>query len=325
MVKTMNRSIKYENYNLENSIYYNKENYDPLSYPEDARKILFDIEDKSYWFQHRNNIILSCMKKIPPENNIIFDVGGGNGNISAFLQKNGYMPIMFEPGKNGVINANLRGVKNIFCSFFSKENIICNSCESVGLFDVIEHVEDDLKFLEEIYELVKPNGKIYITVPAHKFLWSSEDEKDHYRRYNKKNLKDVVSKAGFKILYCSYFFYFLPVPIFIARSLPYKLFGNKNTKELKKEEFVTSEKFNSIIHKLLLPEIKRVDSLKEGFWGSSLILVAEKLNQHTKYLYYRIVKNKLGYLTPTRDFNYVTDTANVFIAINTAKGKTIGQ
>lgn len=60
----------------------------------------------------------------------------------------------------------------------------------IGLFDVLEHLPDDVKALKEIRKALKPGGKLILTVPASMKLWSYVDEvAGHYIRYSSKTLK----------------------------------------------------------------------------------------------------------------------------------------
>ena len=57
----------------------------------------------------------------------------------------------------------------------------------IGLFDVLEHIENDKEFLSKLLNKLKKGARIYITVPAHNFLWSEIDRHGgHFRRHNKK-------------------------------------------------------------------------------------------------------------------------------------------
>jgi hypothetical protein len=54
------------------------------SYPVDGQDRCFAIEDNSFWFRHRNNAIITAVKKFPPDG-FILDVGGANGYVTFWL------------------------------------------------------------------------------------------------------------------------------------------------------------------------------------------------------------------------------------------------
>jgi SAM-dependent methyltransferase len=71
------------------------------------------------------------------------------------------------------------------------------SFDLVGLFDVVEHVEDDAGLLDQAAKLVAPDGYILLTVPADPRLWSSlDDYAGHLRRYTRKMVFDLIARAG---------------------------------------------------------------------------------------------------------------------------------
>jgi SAM-dependent methyltransferase len=70
----------------------------------------------------------------------------------------------------------------------------------VVLLDVLEHVLDDAASLHAIAGLLAPGGRALVTVPAHRWLWSSHDRQlHHFRRYSRRDIRDVVGRAGFRI------------------------------------------------------------------------------------------------------------------------------
>ena len=77
-----------------------------ISYPDDGNTNCFNIEDDSFWFQHRNECILSVFKQLPPKGTIL-DVGGGNGFVTKRLLAEGFHSILLEPGAAGAINAKI--------------------------------------------------------------------------------------------------------------------------------------------------------------------------------------------------------------------------
>jgi hypothetical protein len=97
------------------------------------------------------------------------------------------------------------------------------------MFDVIEHIADSTDFLRMLRQLMPPKARLYVSVPALRILWSAEDDRaGHYRRYTIASVSRELTKIGFDVEFATYFFSFLPIPIFLARSLP-SLLGIRNT------------------------------------------------------------------------------------------------
>ena len=107
----------------------------------------------------------------------------------------------------------------------------------VSLFDVVEHIENDTEFLQKLLLKVKKGTRIYITLPAHQYLWSDVDPYGgHYRRYNSKMVKDLASKLDAELEYFTYFFsYLLPIS-YLLRALPFKLGRRKSNERILAEE-----------------------------------------------------------------------------------------
>jgi len=77
--------------------------------------------------------------------------------------------------------------------------------DTVLCINILEHVEDDLNMLINIYNLVKQGGKFVLVLPAFQSIYGTIDEADnHYRRYNKKDIKKVLDIAKFKDVNISY-------------------------------------------------------------------------------------------------------------------------
>ncbi|MEJ7736670.1 MAG: class I SAM-dependent methyltransferase [Chitinophagaceae bacterium] len=65
--------------------------------------------------------------------------------------------------------------------------------DTILYIDVIEHISDDSKELDNAEKLLAAHGYLIVLVPAHPFLFSSFDKAiGHYRRYNKNMLKAVA-------------------------------------------------------------------------------------------------------------------------------------
>ncbi|GHS89570.1 hypothetical protein AGMMS49957_13060 [Synergistales bacterium] len=255
-----------------------------ISYDDESHNTLFAVEDYSYWFTHRNVIIKCCVDLFAPKNKCIIEIGAGNGNTTAYLANNGYKVGMFEPGCFGCHNAKRRGVKNIVCGLFEKNTIKENTVESIGIFDVLEHIEDDKKFLEDFKGSLMTDGLIFATVPAHQCLWSGSDDCGHFRRYSLNALRKVARSAGYDILYDTYFFWFFPLAIFLLRRIPYLLNkekrgggGGERVSPEKVQQELTAPKWAGKIIKFLLSfELKRIKNGGRVPFGASILMVLRK-------------------------------------------------
>jgi len=249
-----------------------------INYPYDGNEFCFEMEDKSYWFKHRNNCITSIIRRYTPSGPIL-DVGGGNGFVAQGIQSEGFAVSLLEPGKFGANNARKnRRITEVINSTFEEANFPNESLSAVGLFDVLEHIANDDAFIHNIWLSLKPGGYIYATVPAFNLLWSTSDNyAEHCRRYNKKMIKKLIDNS-FLLKYFSYYFSFLFVPTLFLRTMPY-CFGMKNNGSL-----LSSDKefgvYNGFLVRLLTYflnlEHKFLKSGKTIPIGSSCLMVLEK-------------------------------------------------
>ncbi|HPR32711.1 MAG TPA: class I SAM-dependent methyltransferase [Prolixibacteraceae bacterium] len=250
-----------------------------VSYPSEGNHNCFQIEAQSFWFLHRNQVIAEIFQRFVPEGSRVFDIGGGNGFVSALLREKGYTPVLVEPGSDGIRNARERGIEHLIHARFEDAGFIDESIDHAGLFDVVEHIENDRAFLLALYNKLKPGGKVILTVPAWAFLWSEVDAlSGHFRRYTLKKLQMLLYNTGFSYCYGTYFFSFLPLPIFLFRSLPglFPFILKRKQVSRESEHRPESKTIRRIIAFFAQAEMKRFEKGKRIPFGSSCLVVAEK-------------------------------------------------
>ena len=90
----------------------------------------------------------------------------------------------------------------------------------VTSMDVIEHLDDDAA-LADYRRVLRPGGKLLLTVPAYQWLWSDHDVwAAHRRRYSRRTLRAAVEQAGFRPGRVTYFNSFLVPPAAVLRRTP---------------------------------------------------------------------------------------------------------
>jgi SAM-dependent methyltransferase len=81
------------------------------------------------------------------------------------------------------------------------------SFEVVGAFDVLEHLEPEDRALAELHRVLRPGGRLLLSVPAYQWAWSGHDVANgHHRRYTRARAVHVVREAGFDVLRATYGF-----------------------------------------------------------------------------------------------------------------------
>ena len=142
----------------------------------------------------------------------------------------------------------------------------------IGAFDVIEHIDDDMRVLDQMRLALRPGGGIIITVPQHAWLWSSQDEAAHHvRRYSRDELVRKVSNAGFRVVWSSSFVSLL-LPAMLASRLR-KPASSTQVWDLF-SEFKLSRALNCTLMKIMQIELFMIRIGLRFPLGGSRILVA---------------------------------------------------
>ncbi len=212
-----------------------------ISYPQDGAQHLARIENDHFWFISRRNVILKLLQKHLTIGARGLDVGCGSGFNADYLSGHGFPTvgidaheIQRQPGPNtlGLIRGNI----------FSIEPRA--EFDFVTLLDVIEHIDDDQRFLQHVARFVKPGGYVLITVPAFSWLWSSIDTiSGHYRRYCKAELRSLAQKANLKVEK-QYYFYGSILLLYMASRF---LARFQNAKSVNESETLPSPIVNTIL------------------------------------------------------------------------------
>lgn len=161
----------------------------------------------------------------------------------------------------------------VFRSDLEQLPVLDHTIDCVVAIEVLEHVKGDNQALLEFYRILKPGGIGLISVPAFMSLWGDHDEiYDHFRRYGKQELIQLVTKAGFKIQQCQYlkclFFPFL----FALRKAKQLFRGNGPGRD----DFYSVGRFvNRFLRWVILAEAKSGVSAAMPF-GTSLLCVFKK-------------------------------------------------
>lgn len=247
---------------------------DNQDYHAESLNILHKAENKYFWFLARKERILCMFNRYVPHDKKIIELGAGTGNISHYLMNDGYDVAVGEMHIKGLRYAQAYGIQKCY-QFDLFDPPFENHFDAVGLFDVLEHLDQDLLALQQCRSLLKANGgKLILTVPAFNFLWSRDDAYGHKRRYTVKSLNRIVTNAGFNVLDCRYYFSAIMPLLFLRR-----IIHPDDGSPLAQEEYNSEIKINPLLNRLLKAVCRvenKIYSFIPNFPGGSIILIAEK-------------------------------------------------
>jgi SAM-dependent methyltransferase len=164
---------------------------------------LAEHEEWYWWHRARELIVRRVLRRHAPARARILDVGCGTGATTAGLRVFG--PVLgLDLGGEALVRARERDLP-VARSSAARLPVPPGAFDVVVALDLLEHLDDDLAAAGEIRLALAPGGLLLVTVPAYSFLWSSHDVAlGHRRRYTRRQLLDVLERAGFELELCSY-------------------------------------------------------------------------------------------------------------------------
>ena len=247
---------------------------------------LYRAEESHFWFQSRACVIGEVFRRLQRhlENGYrVLEVGCGTGKVLSVLED------VCRDGE--VIGAELHreGVE------FARKRVNCRVVQGnvyrlpfslpfdlIGMFDVLEHLDDDRGALDCLYSSLKPGGAAVLTVPAHMALWSFRDvAAEHCRRYSPSGLREKLEASGFEVEYLSQFMAPLVPVMWLSRRVSALLarFRSKKAREpmeMAIRELKVVPVLNRLLGWLLRLEAPLVARQRILPVGTSLLAVARK-------------------------------------------------
>ena len=238
---------------------------------------MYRFEDRYWWFIARRHLITSLLESHYPRGGQlqILDIGCGTGAMLDELKPFGT-----------VVGADFSPEALQFCvtrgapAELARADVrrlpfADGAFDVVTAMDIIEHIDDDKAAASEIFRVLKPGGRLLVTVPAFSSLWSEHDEAlHHFRRYTTPRLQDLFQRVGLHVQKISYTVTALFLPIWAYRQL-----SNMLPKQRGSEKKANLIHFTGPVNQALLSlsqwETRLVQTVRLPF-GVSVVCVAEK-------------------------------------------------
>ena len=164
------------------------------------------------WETARLEVLLSLLSRHAPlgPSSRVIDIGCGDAFVVNELA--GRAPSAYFAGvdsafaTHGIDGRSSRPNVSLFSTL---DALPATPASVVLLMDVIEHIEDDRAFLDDLVKrpFVTPKTAIVVTVPAYQSLFSSHDVAlRHFRRYSNRTLRARLEQSGLRVEEIGYFF-----------------------------------------------------------------------------------------------------------------------
>lgn len=248
---------------------------------------LASIESKHFWFRTRNRVIATLTEQITQNWNDgyrVLEVGCGTGNVLRVLEQ--------ACPRGRVFGMDLFAEGIAFARTRTSCPLVQGDIEQpgwgvkfdlIGVFDVVEHLADDLQILRSLHSMLKPGGVLLLTVPAHQSLWSYFDEVAHHcRRYEPGDLRVKLNQSGYEIEFFSQFMATIYPLLWLVRRMRSSHRQTRNLdsagadRALALEELRVVPVLNGLLTFLLTQEAKLIRSRIALPFGSSLIVSARR-------------------------------------------------
>ncbi len=182
------------------------------------------LEDTHFWFISRRRIFFDLLDRELPrgERLRILEIGCGAGGLMGPMRRYGEVHGL-DIDRQYVAYCRDRGFDRVLCGSGYELPFADGSFDLVTLFDTMEHIPDEAEALAEVHRVLKPGGRLFVSVPAYQWLWSQNDRIAHHcRRYTRKRLGVALRKAGLRPRRLTYFNAML-LPLIIPAVLWQKL------------------------------------------------------------------------------------------------------
>ena len=171
--------------------------------------IMDEVEGSHWWFVGRRAILESFLQTIVQsltskvQDLRILDVGCGTGANLEMLSQFGEAEGV-DVSDDALEFCRLKGLK-AQKGLAETLPYADETFELTTALDVVEHLDDDVAGLKEMFRVTKRGGYSLIFVPAFMWLWGVQDDISNHRiRYTKKQIVERLEKAGYTIERATY-------------------------------------------------------------------------------------------------------------------------
>jgi len=229
-----------------------------------------------FWIRRRFEVLRYLASDLIAGVGEIAEIGCGHGLLQLQIEEAFSREVTGFDLNEHALKQNVSRRSQIFCyDIQHRHPEVRNRYNLILLFDVLEHISDEDKFLAALFYHLKPGGKLVMNVPAGEWAYSKYDEAaGHVRRYSIRSLRMVAARNGLEILKWSY--WGLPLlPLLVLRKVWLSL-----NRDMTKTISTGFDSRTSAINRSL-EMVSRCEPMPQKLCGSSVMAVLQ-VNDHPR-------------------------------------------
>lgn len=226
-----------------------------------------------FWVRRRFDVLRRLAAREIVAARAVAEIGCGHGLLQRQIEDAFQQKVMGFDLNDFALKRNISRISRVCCyDIFQCHAALRERFDMIFLFDVLEHLADEDKFLGAVCFHLAQRGRLIVNLPAGQWAFSAYDKAaGHERRYSIHTLSETAKRNGLQI--GSWTYWGLPlVPTLAIRKL--WLLGRENPGQIISAGFNTR---NSALNQALA-FLSRCEPLPQKLMGTSLMAVLQRQN-----------------------------------------------
>ena len=266
---------------------HNRPRHRDEEYGEAGFDVLLQMQREHFWYRGRHELLLKVVNKEVARRFTnttdlrAIDMGGGCGGWLEYVHACDAGMFQGLALADSSVRA-LTLAEPVVGSFAARYQIDLldlvwsEEWDIVFLLDVLEHIPEHRRVLEQVRRSMRPGGLLFVTTPALKFFWTYNDDLAHHqRRYCRQDFKALARDTGLELLRTDYFMFLLSPALLLSRMLfrpPAAATPEQLQDHLARTHRIPAQPMNNILAKAFSIEAHLVNRVAFP-WGTSILAV----------------------------------------------------